>query len=230
MKAFILSGGFGSKLREVIYNQPKILAPIKGQAFIDHLFYNLKKHGFTEVIMGLGYLAEQVKSYMVHRPLYDLNLIFSVEPSPLGTGGALKHASKYLDSTFFVINGDTYLDCDYAKALKFHQSSKALVTLVTAKNEFASGFGQVKVNTKKQVTKFASNPNVKKGESVHAGVYIVEPSVLDKIKSNQKTSFEKEILPKLIKNEKVYAYASKSSFFDIGKTEGYKLAQEKLQR
>jgi mannose-1-phosphate guanylyltransferase/phosphomannomutase len=230
MKAFILAGGFGSKLREVIYNQPKILASIKGQAFIDHLFYLLKKNGFTEVVIGLGYLSDMVKDYVTHRTLYDLNVMYSIEPRPLGTAGALKNAEKFLDTPFFVINGDTYLDIDYGEVFKFHQEKKSLVTIVTAKSKYSGGFGNVLMDGDSKLKGITPGKADSVGELVHAGVYIVDPQVLDLIPKGRKSSFEKDILPDLIKKGKVYAYNCHKTFFDIGDANGFALAQQKIER
>ncbi len=230
MKAFILSGGFGSKLREVVFNQPKILAPIKAKAFIDHLFFLLKQNGFTEVVMGLGYLGNQVKDYLINRPLYDLSIMYSLEDRPLGTAGSLKKASKYLDTTFFVINGDTYLDFDYKKALAFHQSKKADVTVIFAKNKYSSGFGSAQIDKDDRILDFSSDDINKKNQYVHAGIYIFEPSVVKFIPEHKNSSIEKDLIPLLIQKKSVYIYKTNKPFIDIGDSEGYKLAHQHLKR
>jgi NDP-sugar pyrophosphorylase family protein len=229
MKAFILAGGFGNKLREIIYNQPKILATIKGQAFIDHLFYLLKKRGFTEVILGLGYLGDMVKDYATHQSLYDLPVVYSMEPRPLGTAGSLKLAEKYLDTPFFVINGDTYLDIDYAKVLDFHKAKKALVTIIVAKKKYPGSFSIVEMDKSDKVTSIVSGSG-DKSDLVHAGIYVFIPEALKSVQAGERSSIEKDLLPELIKKGKVFAYQTKEPFFDIGDAEGYKLASIQLER
>ncbi len=230
MKAFILSGGFGSKLREVVYNQPKILATIKGKAFLDHLFYLLKKNGFSEVVLGLGYLSGMVKDYVIQRPLYDMSVMFSVEPRPLGTAGALKNGEKFLDTTFFVVNGDTYLDTDYQKILEYHRQNKALITMVSAKNVYADGFGKVTASDSGHVEAFVTEKSEKTGDYAHAGIYVMEPAVLSLIPQGYNSSIEKDILPELIKQGNVFEYKCQEPFIDIGDAQGYILAQTKLER
>lgn len=227
MKAFILAGGFGSKLREIIYNQPKILATIKGQPFIDHLYYLLKKRGFNEVILGLGYLGDMVKDYVVSHPLYQLSTFFSMERRPMGTAGALKLAQKYLDEPFFVFNGDTYLDTDYSAIWDYHHEKQALMTIVTAKQKYEGTFAGVKSDKQGLVSVFGP---LTEDSMVHAGIYLIDPKVLTMIPDSKRYSLEKEVMPELIRKDKVYVYHTNEQFYDIGDAQGYKLAQMQLER
>lgn len=230
MRALILAGGFGVRLREVISDRPKILAPIKGKAFIDYLFYLLKKRGFTEVVLSLGYLSDFVKDYVNQRPLYNLSVIFSVENRPLGTAGAIKEAERFLQGGhFFVINGDTYLDVDYKKILNFHQEKKAGGTIVLAKNTYSKGWGQAILKRKGQVKWFGIKEEDATG-FVNSGVYVFTDNIFSSLKKGYRSSIEKDLIPLLIKKKAFYGIKVKNSFLDIGTREGYLKAKSLLRR
>ena len=230
MRALILAGGFGTRLREVINDRPKILAPIKGKAFIDYLFYLLKKRGFTEIVLSLGYLSDFVKDYVNQRPLYNLSIIYSIEERPLGTAGAVKKAEKYLKGDdFFVINGDTYLDINYKEILSFHKKKKAGGIMVLAQNTYSKGWGHAILGEKDKVERFKTevNLNVK---FVNSGVYIFSDDIFSILSKNQCFSLEKDLVPILISKNKFYGFKSKKSFLDIGTKNGYQKAKELLRR
>lgn len=129
MKALILAAGFGVRLREIIHGRPKHLAPVNGQPFLRRLLRLLKKHQVTKIVLSVGYLAQYVIDEFT-RDNEGLKIEFSEDQRPLGTAGSLKAAQKYLSEDFFVINGDTYLDIDYQKIYRHHQTSGRLATLV----------------------------------------------------------------------------------------------------
>lgn len=230
MKALILAGGFGTRLREAISDRPKILAPIKGKAFIDYLFYLLKERGFTEVVLGLGYLSGFVKDYVNQRTLYDLSVIYSLEERPLGTAGAIKKAEKYLKGDdFFVINGDTYLNINYKKILKFHRKKKAWGTIVLAKNTYSKGWGHAVLGEKGKVEQFTTKENHRL-KLVNSGVYVFSDKIFPILKSGYRSSIEKDLTPLLIKKKVFYGTKVKNAFLDIGNREGYQKAKKLLRR
>lgn len=230
MKALILAGGFGVRLREVIHDRPKILAPIKGKAFIDYLFFLFKKRGFTEIILGLGYLSGFVKNYVNQRSLYNLSIIYSIEERPLGTAGAIKKAEKYLKGEdFFVINGDTYLDINYKKILKFHQQKKAWGTIVLAKNTYSKGWGYSVLGKKGIVEEFKAEEGVNV-KFVNSGVYVFNDKILPLLKKGYRSSIEKNLIPLLIKKNKFYGIKVEKPFFDIGTKEAYQQVKSLFRR
>lgn len=230
MKALILAGGFGVRLREVIHDRPKILAPIKGKAFIDYLFFLFKKRGFTEIILGLGYLSDFVKDYINQRTLYNLPVIYSIEQRPLGTAGAIKKAEKYLKGEdFFVINGDTYLDINYRKILGFHQKKKAWGTIVLAKNTYSKGWGQAVLGKAGKVVGFEIK-DTSSLKFVNSGVYMFNDKIFSILKSSHRCSIEKDLIPILIKKKTFYGLKIKKPFFDIGTKKGYQKAKSLLRR
>ncbi|KKS79621.1 MAG: hypothetical protein UV54_C0031G0007 [Candidatus Beckwithbacteria bacterium GW2011_GWA2_43_10] len=129
MKALILAAGFGVRLREIVHGRPKHLAPVNGQPFLRHLLKLLKKRQVTQIVLSVGYLAQYIIDEFT-RDNEGLKIEFSEDERPLGTAGSLKAAQKYLSEDFFVINGDTYLDIDYQKIYRDHQTGARLVSLV----------------------------------------------------------------------------------------------------
>ena len=120
MKALILAGGFGTRLKDVVKDVPKSMALIFDKPFLEHQIHFLKKQGIDEIILGVHYMANKIKSYFGNGGKFEVNLTYSEEDIPLGTAGAVKNAEKYIDDTFFVLNGDSYSNIDLWKFLEFH--------------------------------------------------------------------------------------------------------------
>ena len=223
MQAIILAGGFGSRLGELTKSMPKAMMNINGKPFIHHQLELLWKNGIKDVIISTGYMGNKIQDYLNYsKNAYpsDMNILFSQEDTPLGTGGALrliKDRNIKLNDQFFIINGDTYLDIDYKKI--FNEFRQFLIYFIakaiiighnTDKNNMLVRRGKV-IDYDKY--------NVCKNNITDAGVLLVKKEVIDYIEPGKKVSFEENIYPILIDKEKLLAIYSAKPFYDIGTIE-----------
>lgn len=229
MKALILAGGFGVRLREIIHGRPKHLTPINDQPFIRHLVKMLQKRGIKNLVISIGYLAQYIRDEFAHG-YQNLQVSFSEDHRPLGTAGSLKNAQKYFTSDFFIINGDTYLDIDYQKLMDSHKKSQALLTIVaTSKHKHKGG---IIVTKGKSLAQFITNPQSQaSGLSFrNTGVYVASPEIFKFIPPKTKISLEKEIIPQLLQqNKNIQVFVTNQEFIDIGSTKAYQQALKKLK-
>jgi len=219
MQAFVLSGGFGSRLSSVIYGKPKALAPIAEKTFLEVSLHLLKRKGFDTFVLGAGYLADQIIDKFGDGSDYDLNLKYSIEFLPLGTAGSVKHAEKFFQKNFFVFDGNNFLDADFAKMLDFHKKKKAAVTIAVSKKPISLYKTKFTQKTKR-VTEYGKEI---KSQYVDAGYYIFNAQVLEKIPTDRKYSISADLLPTLIAdNKKVVAFKTDCLFLSIRNEKLYK--------
>ncbi|MBI2124598.1 NTP transferase domain-containing protein [Candidatus Pacearchaeota archaeon] len=223
MKALILAGGFGTRLRDIVKDVPKPMALVHEKPFLLRQMLLAKEQNVGEIILGVHYMANKIKSYFGNGKGFGLSIRYSEEETPLGTAGAIKNAEKYLDDTFFVLNGDSYAKIDLRDFLMFHNAKKSSFTISLAKSNDASRYGGVVLEGSK-VKEFSE----KKEEDsrgleklINAGVYIFEPEILNLIEQNKNVSLEREVFPKLVSDGRLYGYAYDGYFVDIGTPEGY---------
>ena len=220
MKAVILAGGFGTRLRPITYSCPKPMLPVGGRPFLEYLMNFLKTYGITDVILCLHYLAERVSEYFGDGTNFGLRIKYSVEKEPLGTAGAIKNVEDFLDESFLVLNGDTYMDLNLQEMLSFHRNKKALGTIALVKVKDPLRYGVVNVSEDRRITSFSEKAYANEGY-VNAGVYIFEKRILDYIPNHVKVSLEREILSKLLNDERLYGFLSEGYFIDIGVPDDY---------
>lgn len=221
MKVVILAGGEGKRLEPYTTILPKPLMPIGNIPVLEILMRNLKKHGFEEIILAVGYLAELLKAYFNDGSKYGVKIEYSKEDKPLGTAGPLKQISN-LESTFLVMNGDILTTLDYAKLIAFHKQRKSILTIAMHEREVGIDFGVVELGKEKDIIGYTEKPTLK--YSVSMGIYLFEPKVLNYIKNLENIDIP-DLIKLLLKNgEKVYGYLSKDYWLDIGRADDYKRA------
>jgi len=228
MKAVVLAGGFGTRLRPITYRCPKPMVPIRGKPFIEYLMNGLKNQGITEVILCLHYMADKFIEYFGGGSNFGLRITYSVEKKPLGTAGAIRNVEDYLDGTFLVLNGDTYVNLDFQGMLAFHSSNEAFGTIALVKVKNPSRYGLVDVSEDLSVTGFSEKTCIHEGY-VNAGVYIFEDRILGYIPKNEKVSLEKEVLPSLLGKERIFGFLIGGYFVDIGIPEDYYRFQREMR-
>ncbi|WP_122894009.1 D-glycero-D-manno-heptose 1-phosphate guanosyltransferase [Arcobacter peruensis] len=220
MEAIVLAGGLGTRLKSVVSNLPKPMAPIENKPFLEYILKYLEKNGITKIILSVGYKWETIKEYFGNN-YNSIELIYSVESEPLGTGGAIKTAMKYInEKEFFIINGDTYFDVDL-KLLNLHQNSKLLLSLKYMEN--FDRYGCVESNSSFQVLAFKEKEYRENG-NINAGVYLASKEVFDNFDLPDKFSFE-EFMENNLNELKIIVKIFDSYFIDIGIPEDYKKAQ-----
>ncbi|NQU17244.1 MAG: NDP-sugar synthase [Candidatus Saganbacteria bacterium] len=234
MKAVIIAGGFGTRLRPLTYNLPKPVVPIVNVPLVLHQIGLLVRHGIKDIILNLHYLPESIKMILNKEHELGVNLDFSIEERPLGTCGAVKNASQFFDNEpLLVFNGDTLSDINLTALIEEHKRKKAKATITLTRVPDPSLFGLVVTDKDGRVTEFIEKPTYQKGglDTINAGVYLLDPKLFDKIPAGQNYSFERQLFPDLIKSKQTfYAYISDSYWIDIGNPEKYKLAQKDILR
>jgi len=230
-KAFILAGGLGTRLRSKVSDMPKSMAPIAGKPFLEWQMMLLKAQGFTDIVLCVGYMADKIIDYFGDGSKFGLSIQYSVEKKPLGTAGAIRNASEFIDDTFLLLNGDTFLSIDYEGLLEFHDAKEGILTLSLTLADDATRYGSVNIDIFSRVTGFKEKQaDTYKFGYINAGVYTVEPSIIDHIVPNKAVSLENDVIPTIMGIEPVFGYVAGGHFIDIGTPESYEEAQKFFTR
>lgn len=220
-QAVILAGGLGTRLRSILSDRPKAMAVFNDRPFLEYQLGLLKSGGVQEVVMCLGYMADVISSYVGDGARWGLCIRYSVESSPLGTGGALKLAESLLDETFLLLNGDTFLSCDLGMLEEHHWHRRADVTLTVCRSDDATRYGSVKVKDGGRVTEFCEKVATDRPEYANAGLYVMSKALLATIPARRLVSLEQELLEGWVKARRVFAFMYQGGFVDIGTPEGH---------
>jgi mannose-1-phosphate guanylyltransferase len=231
LKAVILAGGFGTRLRPLSCTRPKLLFPIGNEPLLDWTFKNLAKSDVSEVILAVNYMADA----FIHRygnSAYKMKLHYSRETMPLGTGGPLKKAESIIghNEPFLVLNGDILTTIDFSEVVKLHKKNDAVASIMLYEIEDPSRYGTAELAKNNRVMRFIEKPPKGKARSnlVNAGIYVLEPQIFDYIPAAQQVSIEREVFPKLVAEKKLYGYNFEGLWIDIGKHEDYLRANQLL--
>ena len=224
MKALILAGGFGTRLRPLTYTRPKHLLPIANRPHIDLVLDLLQEHGVDEVVLTTSYLAEAFRDTVDRARARGLTVDVTHEEQALGTAGALKHAEAVLgDETFLALNGDVLTDADLTRLVEFHRSRAAKATILLTRVEDPSAFGVVPTEDDGRVSGFVEKPPPGEAPTdlINAGVYVLEPSVLERVPDGVEWSSERQLFPELAAEGDMYALHLDEYWIDIGTPEKY---------
>ena len=228
MRAVILAGGRGTRLRPFTASFPKPLVPVGDTPVVELLIGSLLRHGIHDVTLSLGYLAELVQAYFQNRQrlLTKLNLSYVVEEEPSGTAGSLALVDG-LDDTFLVLNGDLLTDLDFNELISFHREKGAALTIATQRRNVKIDFGVLEFDPAARITNYIEKPQ--HFYDVSMGVYVYEPSVLRCIVPGQYLDFPDLVLRLLANQQRVCAYVTDCLWLDIGRPDDYERAQAMLE-
>ena len=225
MKAVLLAGGFGTRLRPLTLHTPKPIVPIFDRPFLCHQIDVLKRlPDIDEVILSLNYQPERIRELLGAGVDPGLPLRYVVEPSPLGTGGAVKYAEPHLDGTTIVFNGDVLTGIDLTAVLRLHRERQAVATIVLTPVDNPAAYGLVETDADNNVTRFLEKPSPDDitCNTINAGIYILEPETFDRIPSGTKYSIERAYFPSLVeRGEQFVAYIDQDYWLDIGTPAAY---------
>jgi mannose-1-phosphate guanylyltransferase len=224
LTAVILVGGPGTRLRPLTDDRPKSLVPVLNRPVMEHTIAYLKSFGIEDIVLTLSYLPDAIQERLGDGSRYGVRLVYCVEEEPLGTSGAVKNAEKYVDGTFFVLNGDIFTDLDLADMLAFHRDHGATATISLSWVEDPSAFGVVETDKKRRVQRFIEKPPRAEATShwINAGTYVLEPSVLEHIPAGRHDMFEKGLFPRILElGDPVYGYPYRGYWLDMGTPEKY---------
>jgi len=226
MKAVILAGGLGSRLKSVVSDIPKPMADVQGKPFLEYLLLQLKKWEIKEIIILIGYKAEYIKQYFKDGQSFGVNISYSEEKELLGTGGALKQAQYLLndnDEYFILMNGDSFFNIDFNELIKMQKDKNAFGIISMFKIKNSVRYGNIIISKDNRIIEFVEKKkeiNEQTEQLVNGGIYLFHKKIFDYIPL-KKSSLETEVFPELIKKEKLYGKIFNGYFIDIGIPEDY---------
>jgi len=228
MQALILAGGKGTRLRPLTVFTPKPIVPLMNQPFLLFQIDRLKKAGITDIILSLSYQPGKIEQLLGDGSDFGVKLSYVTESTPLGTGGAYKFAAGSIDRTTVVLNGDILTDVDINSIVKCHLDKKAEATITLKPVDDPSAYGLVELDADKRVKQFLEKPKAQDIASlsvntINAGIYVLEPSILDIIPASENRSFEYQVFPELLETGRSFCgYVMEHEYWrDLGTPESY---------
>lgn len=226
MKVLLLVGGLGLRLRPIVADRPKPMATFDQKPFLAYQLAHLRSQGFKRVVLCAGFMAEQVEQYFGAGNEYGIQIEYSVEYRLLGTAGAIKNAARFIDGTFVVCNGDSFLDLDFTQLVASHtawcrEDASVIATIAAVTVSDASAYGSLQIDECSCVRSFVEKGKLGPGW-VNGGAYVFEPELLQYIPVEEEVSLEKTVFPLLLnQGRRLFCYPFDGFFIDIGTPEGH---------
>ena len=228
MQALILAGGKGTRLRPLTVYTPKPIVPVVNRSFLLYQIEVLRNAGITDITLSLSYQPDKIEHILGNGSEFGVNLRYITEPSPMGTGGAYKFAADAIRETTIVFNGDILTNFDIGKLVEFHQARQAAATIALVSVDDPSRYGLVEVDKENRIQRFIEKPKADelanlKINTINAGIYVLESTILDIIAKDANKSFEYEVFPDILKREMpFFGYEIKDEYWlDIGTPTSY---------
>ncbi|MGO9027524.1 MAG: sugar phosphate nucleotidyltransferase [Acidimicrobiales bacterium] len=232
MRAVVLVGGEGTRLRPLTLTAPKQMLPIVEEPMIERVVGHLANHGIDEAVLSLGYRPDAFINAYPGGTIAGVRLSYAVEPSPLDTAGAIRFAADRagIDDTFVVVNGDVLTDLDITGLIGFHRQHGSEATISLTPVEDPSAFGVVPTDADGRVLAFIEKPPRDEAPTnlINAGTYVLEPAVLDRIPEGRRVSIERETFPAMAEARTLYAQGSDAYWLDTGTPDAYLRAHDDL--
>ncbi|OEU89513.1 mannose-1-phosphate guanyltransferase [Streptomyces oceani] len=229
MKAVVMAGGEGTRLRPMTASMPKPLLPVANRPIMEHVLRLLKRHGLTETVVTVQFLASLVRNYFGDGEELGMELTYANEEKPLGTAGSVKNAEEALrDDSFLVISGDALTDFDLSDLVRFHRSHDGLVTVCLTRVPDPLEFGITIVDERGRVERFLEKPTWGQvfSDTVNTGIYVMDPGVFDYVEADVSVDWSGDVFPQLMKEGKpIYGYVAEGYWEDVGTHESYVKAQ-----
>ncbi len=229
MKACIMCGGAGTRLRPLTFERPKPSIPILNKPSVGHLVEHLSKNGFNEIVITLGYMGDVIEKYLGDGSLFGVDIKYVYEKEKMGTAGSVKNAEKYLDgSPFLVVGGDHVLNLNLRELYDFHNRSDSMVTISVLSIDDPREFGIVDLDNNMVIRRFREKPGPGEifSNLASTGIYALSPEILDYI-PRQKYDFAKDLFPKLLsEGRKITGWMARGQWTDVGSPKAYREAQK----
>ena len=229
MRAVLMAGGSGTRLRPLTCDLPKPMVPILNRPIAEHIINLLRRNNITEIIATLYYLPDVMRDYFQDGSDFGVQMTYAIEEEqPLGTAGCVKNIQQWLDDTFITISGDAITDFDLQAAIAFHREKKSKATLILTRVPNPVEFGVVITDTDGKIDRFLEKPSLSEifSDTVNTGTYILEPEIFDYLPENEESDFSKDLFPLLLeKGEPMYGYVAEGYWCDVGHLEAYREAQ-----
>ncbi|GCF08591.1 mannose-1-phosphate guanyltransferase [Dictyobacter arantiisoli] len=235
MKAVVMAGGEGSRLRPLTIRRPKPMVPIVGKPVMEHILNLLKRHGITEVVITVQYLASNIEDYFGNGSQLGMRITYSREDVPLGTAGSVKNAEDQLTEPFLVISGDALTDYDLTELIKYHNEKKSLATLLLAHVPNPLEYGVIITNEDGHITQFLEKPSWGEvfSDTINTGIYVLDPKIFSYFEKDKQFDFSQELFPMMLKQgDPIYGYVVPEGYWcDVGNLSEYMRANaDMLQR
>jgi mannose-1-phosphate guanylyltransferase / phosphomannomutase len=227
MKAVVMAGGEGTRLRPLTSNQPKPMVPIVGRPCMEHIVHLLRRHGFDDVIVTVAFMPQAIRTYFGEGEAHGVSLQYSVEEAPAGTAGSVRLADDALDDTFLVISGDAVCDVDLSALVRFHKEKGASVTVGLKSVDHPLEFGIVVIDEEGRIERFLEKPSWGEvfSDTINTGIYVLEPEVLRHVPVDRPYDFSKELFPLLLEmGRPLYGYVLDGYWQDIGNIDQFRQA------
>ncbi len=225
MKAVIMAGGEGTRLRPLTSMRPKPMVPVFNQPVMEHILGLVKHHGMTEVVATLAFMPRVIEDYFGEGDEWGMSITYAIEESPLGTAGSVKNAEEALrDEPFLVISGDALTDIDLTQAIEFHRSHDGPVTIVLKRVPDPLEYGVVITDEDGRIQRFLEKPTWGQvfSDTINTGIYVLDPMVFDHIPADRPYDFSSELFPKLMEaGHPLYGFVADGYWCDIGSLESY---------
>src|SRR3954453_21188150 len=231
MKAVIMAGGEGSRLRPLTSNQPKPMLPLANKPMMEHIVGLLKRHGFDDIVVTVAYLANHIQTYFGDGSEFGVRMGYATEEQPLGTAGSVRNAMDELDERFLVISGDVLTDIDLGKVVQFHDEHKALATIGLAAVENPLEFGIVITRDDGSIDRFLEKPTWGQvfSDTINTGIFVLEPEIFDHIEADRPVDFSSEGFPDLLTGDlPLYGAIADGYWEDVGTLASYVRAHKDI--
>jgi mannose-1-phosphate guanylyltransferase len=233
MQAIILVGGEATRLRPLTCNTPKSMVPVLNIPFLEHVIRYLSGHGIKDIILAQGHLPKPMAEYFQDGNRFGVNLTYSLENRPMGTGGAVKNAEHILEDTFLVFNGDIFTDLDLTSMFRFHRERMSKLTISLTPVEDPTAYGLIECSSDGRITRFIEKPSWDQvtTKSINAGAYVMSKELLKRITPQTSYSFERQLFPQMLEQcDPMYAFSTSAYWMDIGTPQKYIQLQRDLLR
>ncbi len=231
MKAIVMAGGEGTRLRPLTCGTPKPMVPLLDRPMLDYAIEHLLRYGISDMAFTLGYQPSVITGYFEDHQPKDAYIEYYIEDVPLGTAGSVKNAAGFVDGTFIILSGDALTDIDLKQAVDAHRRSGAKATIVLKKMGNPSGYGVVITNADGFVERFVEKPGWEDvfSDTINTGLYVLEPDVLELVPQGQSFDFAKDLFPLMMnKGMPIYGHVASGYWCDVGNIESYIRAHEDM--
>ena len=231
IKAVVMAGGEGARLRPITLTRPKTLVPVVNKPVLIHALDLLRQNNVYDVIVTLNYLGDQIVDLAGTGDAISMRIEYSFESDPLGTAGGVKAVESKLDDTFLVISGDLLTDFDISSLLKFHRERDAIMTIATTNVQNPTDYGIIDADEEGRVTRYLEKPSPSDvfTNSVNSGLYVIEPEAMRYIKERSPSDFSRDLIPTLIESgQRLFATNLDGFWCDVGRTSEYLNANYKI--
>jgi len=228
MKAVIMAGGEGTRLRPLTCCRPKPMVPVANKPVMEHIVELLKKYNITDIAATLQYMPDLIREYFEDGDAFGVRMRYYIEDKPLGTAGSVKNAEAFLDDTFLVISGDALTDIDLKSAIEFHRDRNSMATLVLKRVDIPLEYGVVVTDPIGRIIRFLEKPSWSEvfSDTANTGIYILSPEIFSYIKPGAVFDFSKDLFPILLKeNRRMFGYITEDYWCDIGDIGAYLQAE-----